>query len=447
MDMWRATLGYIENVGKVAENSFRLATFVTARQAGVSPKLATVMAKRISVNFTQGSQNKTLLNSLYVFYNANMVGNAGMMRALKSKRVQRLAFAGIAAGAMLDLIMRAVSGDDDDDGRPDYDQIDPWTKQTNWIIKNPFGPGYMAVPMPYGWNTFPAFGRNLSTMGYRIMMGEEPAGVIADAVKDQVVTTLEAFNPLGGLIGVLNFLSPTAASPIVNLETNKNPFGQAIVPERGSFGAPIPESQKYYASTNEVPKTIAALMNSATGGNEVRPGAVDVSPETIRYLWDFLTPDIAKLAFEAGFAASDAATGLSADKMPGDAPLLNKFYIHDMARSTSNLYYQIADEVQTVGNEYDLFIENGRDAELDKLFAEKGPELDLILPMGKNKPSLFSENAKELTGLRKLKEQMLADGDRAGAKEIDKEITANMAAFNRSYLEAKGLVPDRFKTP
>src|SRR5690606_20878797 len=99
---------------------------------------AASLAKNLTVNFNRRGDWGVVANSLYLFFNAGMQGSARMLQALKtSPKVRRIAAGIIVFAAMLDMLNRAIGGEDDDD-IPKYDKIPPWVKERNLIIMNPW---------------------------------------------------------------------------------------------------------------------------------------------------------------------------------------------------------------------------------------------------------------------------------------------------------------------
>ena len=97
---------------------------------------------------------------------------------------------------------------------------------------------------------------------------------------------LQAGNPLQAY-SWLQMVSPTILDPFVELKTNEDWKGDQIVPTFGKVDK-RPESQKYRQSVSPVYREITDFLNRTTGGDEVRPGAIDVSPEAVEYIVDFL---------------------------------------------------------------------------------------------------------------------------------------------------------------
>ena len=72
-------LKFIENYNSVFENTIRLATFKTLVDRGISDARAAQIARNVTVNFSKGGQNKTFLNSWYLFYNASIQGSFALL--------------------------------------------------------------------------------------------------------------------------------------------------------------------------------------------------------------------------------------------------------------------------------------------------------------------------------------------------------------------------------
>jgi hypothetical protein len=436
-------LGFINDYNKIAENAFRLSAYKAARDAGVSIPKAAYLAKNLTINFNKGGEQKSLANSLYLFYNASTQGTFVLLNGLKNKRVQRIVGGVVVAGIMQDIINRALSGDDDDNGVTDYDDIPDYVLATNFVLMDPLGivprtktggQGYFAFPMPYGFNAFWNLGRNMSAG-----VSGSPVHNPGKSAMNGLMGFLDAFNPLGGVQSVWNFIAPTIADPWVDLITNKDFAGNDIVPERPSFGLPVPDSQKYWSNTNEVPKYIAEQLNSLTGGNEVRKGAVDWSPEVLQYAFDYATGAAGKFATRtARFGAETVPSMLQGDFENievGDIPFARRVVGSVNSRANTERYYAVAEEVETVAAELKMFSESGRVEEARRVFRANPAEVQMI--------GAFEKANKALSAMRKqirdLRETEAIPAPRK--KEMIDQIKAAqdrlMAQLNKAYFERK----------
>jgi len=435
---------FVDDYNKVAENAFRLAAYKAARDAGTSVPQAAYLAKNLTVNFNKGGEMKGAMNAAYLFYNASVQGSFVLMNGLRSKRVQKLVAGVVMAGLLQDMLNRALSGDDDENGVPDYDDVPDYVLETNFVLMDPFGllksmgveKGYFAFPMPYGFNAFYNLGRNMSA-GF----SGSPVHNPGKAVASSLLTFLDAFNPLGGAQDILNFIAPTLVDPLVDVVRNKDYAGNDIVPERPSFGVPVPESQKYWSNTSDIPRDVAAQLNALTGGNEVRPGTVDISPEILQYGFDYATGALGKFVQRLGTLTLDtgpkALQGDFADIEIGDIPFARRLVGSVNSRAATERYYAIAEEIGYVAKEMELAQETGDVAAGRKLFETKRAEVELIDTFeGVNKT--LSDLRKQLRDLRE--NEAVPD---ARKREIELKLRAEqdrlMARLTALYFTRKRL--------
>lgn len=422
----------IDDYNKVAENTFRLGAYIAARDAGVSIDKAAYLAKNLTVNFNKGGEQKALMNSLYLFYNASIGGTFTLLNGLKNKRVQKLVAGIVVAGITMDALNRMMSGDDDENGIKDYDDIPDYVLETNWVFMAPWTEkGYISLPMPYGFNFFHNLGRNMSNA-----VSGSPAHNPGKSAMSTLMTAIDAFNPIGGANSPLNFIAPTFADPLVDLATNTDFAGNDIVPDRPTFGLDVPDSQKYWANTGEIPKWAAEQINRLTGGSEVRPGAIDVSPEVLQFWVDYATGATGKFIQRNVNLGMDLAAGNFEDIEIGDIPFARRVVGSVNNRGNTERYYENATEIKTVEAELELAQETGDRATLDRVLASKAPEVKLI--------ETFAKAEKELSAMRKQIRELKADvvlpqdQKREMIRALEEQQDAMMAGLNRLYYETKG---------
>lgn len=441
MEYGQKVLDFVNDYNKVAENAFRLSAYVNARNAGVSVPKAAYLAKNLTINFNKGGENKSLLNSLYLFYNASTQGTFVLLNGLKNKRVQKIVGGVVVAGILQDILNRALSSDDDDNGVTDYDDIPDYVLNTNFVLMDPFGivprtktggQGYFAFPMPYGFNAFWNLGRNMSAT-----VSGSPVHTPGKAAMDSLMGFVDAFNPLGGAQDILNFISPTITDPVFDVLRNKDFAGNDIVPDRPSFGLPVPESQKYWSNTGPIPVNVAAQLNSLTGGNEVRKGAVDVSPEHLQFAFDYATGATGKfLQRLTKFGTETVPNTLRGDFENieiGDVPFARRVVGSVNSRANTERYYSVSQEVQTVAEELKTFSESGRVEDARRVVREHPVEVQLI--------GAFEDANKALSGLRKqlrdlrATDAVPADRKREMEERLKESMDRLMAQLNKLYFE------------
>lgn len=298
---------FIENVNGGIENGVRLSAYIEAREAGVTREKAASFAKNLTVNFNRKGEIGTFLNSLYMFFNAAVQGNANFARAIITPKVdevtgkkslnmaQKVAVGISLASFGWAALMREMAGDDEDDV-PYWDKIPKGVRERNFIIpKTLWGgePGeYVKIPLPYGYNIF----YNLGDAAEAAINSETRKS--GDLAAEMALSVYASFVPLGSPVGDNGaesaFLAgtPTIGKPLIELALNKNFFGGPIYRENNPYGAQLRDSQMSMRSTGEAYKLMAGFMNDVIGDgrsykvNDENPW-YDVSPDSIEHLVEF----------------------------------------------------------------------------------------------------------------------------------------------------------------
>ncbi len=298
---------FIENVNGGIENGVRLSSYIEARKAGVTREKAASFAKNLTVNFNRKGEIGTFLNSLYMFFNAAVQGNANFARAIITPKVdevtgkkslnmaQKVAVGISLASFGWAALMREMAGDDEDDV-PYWDKIPKGVRERNFIIpKTLWGgePGeYLKIPLPYGYNIF----YNLGDAAEAAINSDTRK--TGDLAAEMALSVYASFVPLGSPVGDNGaesaFLAgtPTIGKPLIELALNKNFFGGPIYRENNPYGAQLRDSQMSMRSTGEAYKWMAGFMNDVIGDgrsykvNDENPW-YDVSPDSIEHLVEF----------------------------------------------------------------------------------------------------------------------------------------------------------------
>jgi hypothetical protein len=331
--------GFIERANSSVENGIRLSTYVHAREAGLSPQKAAHLARTITINFTRKGEWGSFMNALWVFSNASIQGTAQMALAASRSPAVRKTLAGVVVtGFALDFINRALGGEDDD-GTPYYDKIPEFHKNSNLIVMLPDTKGkYLRVPLPYGYNVPYVLGRSTaSALPIEYGGGGRPA---LEAAGDTAAAAMDAFNPLGGSTSLIRSLVPTVARPFYEIKTNEDFAGRKIVPEQSAFAKfPQPPSQQHFPNVSAPAREITDKLNRLTGGNEVKAGAVSVSPEYLDYWLEQLTGGVGTFAQRAINTTWKAASGEKLES--NDIPFWRKFNGEVPRAATIQRYYDL----------------------------------------------------------------------------------------------------------
>jgi hypothetical protein len=391
-------LKIVENMNEAFENSIRLAVYKNSIEAGVSRQKAAFIAKNLTVNFDQRGEYGPLLNSLYLFYNASVQGTMALaMAATRSKKVQKIIGGIFMAGLLQDLINSQMSGDEDDNP---YDKIPDYKLENNIIIMDPYGiakDGYFAIPLPYGSNAFYNFGRAFS----RSLRGGYTTSEGGTSI---LFTFFDAFNPIGGTESYLNFAAPTVIDPLVALSLNMDFSGKRIYPEPFPGSVPKADSQMYFSSTNPVFTKVADFLNSATGGSEYVPGMIDLSPDAMEYIYDYILGSaggFVKRVYDTSFNTLPAIVSGDLQNIEiNNVPILRKLYGNVSERVSFEDYFDKVNHVLARGEELKSAIKEGDPDRIKTVRVKFADELK-VYPAIK---TLANQRNKLASELRKLRE-------------------------------------------
>ena len=427
----------IQDYNLVVENAVRVVLFDQLVSKNImTPKMAAHAAKNLTVNFTKGGELKTILNSWFLFANVSIQGTANIVSGIaKSKQVRRVVGGWIALGFVLDQMNSLLSGDEDDDGRSDYDEVDLWNKEHNFILMMPEGLGfkitnkngsnpsghYLKMPLAWLFNGFFNMGRVFSSQ----MRGGD---TLANNTNSLVFGMIDALNPLGGTGSLLNFAFPTIADPFIDLGTNKDFTRKSIRPERLNYDGPI--SQLYWHNTSPVFKGMAEFMNALGGGNQFKKGVgwLDNSPEQYEYVFDYLLGGAGAFILRTATPWGDKSMLQQVQNAFSDTEqvdtnqisLLRKFVGSVGNIQSTRQFYENAEKIRLPQYELDNFQKAGNWEEVRRIQKEYAPELRI---------SKFMKNINsELTKQRQQLKQIRANpgiNDEL-KKRMEKQIQARM---------------------
>jgi hypothetical protein len=292
----------VENYNSVIENAIRVATYKTLREKGFTRERAGQAARNVTVNFSKGGEQKVLMNSLYLFYNASIQGSFALMTAAtRSKKVRAIWMGAVAAGFLQDQMLSLMS-EEDEDGQKVVDKIPDYVLEHNFVIKlgGLGGREYISIPLPYGLNFAVNMGRSLSRRG----RGGYTNGEFTNSFFG---TFVDAMNPIGGTESLANFAAPTVADPFIDIIENEDFSNKPIYKEGSPFGLQKPDSQLYWSTTSPIFKSTADFLNTATGGSPAKSGLIDMSPDVMEYWYGFLTGGVGRFVERSGRFALNVA--------------------------------------------------------------------------------------------------------------------------------------------
>ncbi|EOU6156447.1 LPD5 domain-containing protein [Escherichia coli] len=420
---WHSFLNLVEDANGAVENALRLSAYKHARDAGLSRQQAASLAKNMTVNFNRRGEQGMLMNSLYMFANASIQGTANLVRTLghlngdgplperlrwKNLNVpQKIVLAAVGAGYLLGSLNRSVAGEDDD-GVNWYDKVPSHVKERNLVImKSMFGGKageYWSIPLPYGYNVFFLLGHTAEGVAAGDLTASRAAGNVVGGI-------LGAFSPIGSetsetLSGaLLKNAAPTILRPFANLAMNENFMGAQIYQENMPFGTPKPDSQLGRRSTPEAYKAFASWLNAFSGGSQYRPGAVDITPESLNGI----------------------------DIPEQQVPFLGKISGEVMPYADQQKMYDRMTEVA----QYHAELKSLTGAERTAFIDENNGKLSMN--------GLMQDTRKRLKDLRKQRDAIYADStlslaqQSAMVKSVERDMKIAVDRFNREYNKKVGV--------
>ncbi|MBI4695594.1 MAG: hypothetical protein HY749_16375 [Gammaproteobacteria bacterium] len=404
----RAVEQFIEDENSAVENAIRLSAFVHARNLGLSEAKAARLAKELTVNFNRRGNMGRTLNAMYLFFNASVQGSARVLQALAtSPKVRRMAIGTIVAAALLDIWNRGIGDDDDKENPYDNEAMDS-VKARNLVVMLSNG-SYIKIPLPWGYNVLHVMGQAVGEMLTR------PDAKATRSAARVFAAAFDAFNPIGGSASVLQLVSPTILDPVAQWAENKDWNGRPLRPTPNPFGVQPPQSQQFWNSTRPASKWLMQGLNSLTGGDEIRPGAVDFSPAALDLIIDTFTGGAGRFYSDVVQTPWKAITGQDLESY--EVPLLRKVYGAPGMGQTMTEYYRNRDAVALTQAELKHYA--GDSEKVDQIQADHGKDLKLV--------GLMNATEKQLKMLRKMKRG--AD-DAERRQLIDRQMKAVMDRFN-----------------
>jgi hypothetical protein len=172
----------------------------------------------------------------------------------------------------------------DEDGEDRWDKVEDHIKRNFFVIPI-FGTDdpddILTIPLPFVYSWFQSLAFNVSAAS----SGDRSVG---SATGEILLAGMDAFNPLGGAAEPLDIISPTIVDPFLQIGLNRDWKGDPINPPEGYFEG-SPNSQRYMPwDEDSVAVRVARWLNEKSGGDEFKPGVVDVSPGTLEHLTGFL---------------------------------------------------------------------------------------------------------------------------------------------------------------
>jgi hypothetical protein len=299
---------WIADWNDAIETRTRFAGYLTAKEAGFSTQKSAAFAKGMTINFNKKGTWAPVFNSLYLFSSASLGGSfvtANIIgKAAKTPKGRAMIAGAMGLGFVMELLNRAVAGDDDDEGVNYYDKVPDYIKDSNYVFMVPGTKGkYFAIPMPYGLNVLPSIGRNMAASMFGVQSFKAGAANVVGAV-------LNSFNPIGGDNRGFGYqLVPTAARPFIDIATNSSWTGRKIRPDQPAFGAKLARSELYFDQESKVLTAATRALNELTGGDRFTGGFVSLSPADVSHLLESFTGGVGRTLSRSADTVTRVVTG------------------------------------------------------------------------------------------------------------------------------------------
>lgn len=414
--------GFIDRVNAAIENGIRLSAYAEARKT-VGPKQAASIAKNLTVNFNRKGEYGRTINTLWAFSNAGIQGNVRMFKAVaKTKRGRQIAMSIVASGIASGMILPSLLGKDEN-GQDRWDSIPEYEKERNIIIPMAGGK-YSKLPMPYGYNIL----YNLGRLTGQSMTGRTSAGA---ASLESLRMLVNVLNPIGTQGSWKQTVSPTLLQPIVQQGENLDYTGRPIHPTRYP-GQKKPSSQMHQQDTSKLAMALAEMLNSISGGDKIVPGKLDVYPDNIDHLGQWLFGGLATTAGKIGDIATRASTG---DEIPlRKVPIVSRFVgSTDTENTMASTLRDAKDRAETAYKRATEYLKAGDKKNARAAYESEKPLIKQMEPMQKAYEYwLFLKNEEQ----KSRDEKNFNRADRV--REIRKRKLAEILRTIRTSRDAQG---------
>lgn len=366
-DVFNMLGGYFETVNSIIENTSRFATYLAAKETGMSELQSISAAKEASVNFNRrgsGAMGAVCAQNFYFFFNAAVQGSHNFLGAAKANPGR--ASAAIAMWATLGfaycMLTNLLLGDDDE-----YNEIPDYVRQNNVII--PVGEGkYVLLPLSVELRAL----YGLGDMSAQYLRGEYKGRSFTADVTGRMMTLLpfsfEAEGSDNWLETAIRVFTPDMFTPITDAYLwNQNFFGKRIT-GRNEFNKYVPEYHKVTTGTSKAIIKASERLNSLSGGDYASKGKLDyalLNPSAVEYLFEQYLGGVGKAIAQCYKTVEGAVTG--------DVQLRNIPVVSGLTYDTENMvprnytnerynhYVKEYEEMQSRDRMYRKGLEGGKD--------------------------------------------------------------------------------------
>ena len=401
--VWDGLENFISHTNEFIENSTRIGIYSALREHGVSKADAVKFAREATVDFNRKGIYTPWVNGLFMFSNASIQGALRSVQAMTDANGKSLVGLLIGAGiakAGLDYIL----GNDDDrekEGGRNARNLSEYDKKHKLGIPIP-GTSYQVTALrmrgPYA--AIPYLAQTFTNVALGETKESDAAKTVIRELTDQATDLLGGngiMNGKGELDSslILQSFAPTLADPIVQWTTGKDYKGDER--KARAFDKTMPLSSNGKRNTPVPYKLLAQGINAIpglSGGNENRKGRLDIAPEDLQLIVEFLAGGVGRdlgNVVSTVQNAKEIVTGGSPERTLSQTPLARTL-VNEYPENTSR-YFDALDAY-----------------ERDKAEFKKTTDIERRREMKKEKPYLFTgkslldgqiDKVKELTHLER----------------------------------------------
>lgn len=303
---------FIERLNNAFENMTRLAIYRAARESGMSAAEASRLSKNATVNFNRKGEDTESVRSLYLFANAAIQDVAKNKRSVADAPYRKQVQAILAGVAGLGFMLSALSDDDDD--------LEEENRNVN-AIRFKIGDKTINIPLSYGLIGFQHY---LGRSAHKVLNGEDISKQSL-RLAGALFTNLTPINPIPNpdrpdVQNLIIGMTPTPLQFPIQVALNRNSFGSDMRPDYNDN----PDAYKSFRGTRgSVYSFITEGLNEMTGGDKRKPGAIDVSPETLKAFIHFSLGGTGKFFADSASTVADLGDGRVGNV--NKLPVINRF--------------------------------------------------------------------------------------------------------------------------
>jgi hypothetical protein len=231
-------------------------------------------------------------------------------------------------------------------------------------------------------------------------------GGVLDKGASMTRVALDAFNPMGSPGSLSQFLLPSVVKPLAQAAENKSFNGGPVYREGDDRSYTGPAYDRAFRSTGDQWKAASKLLNDVTGGDSVKPGAIDVPPEVLRLMFtSYLFPGITQTADKTVTTISDSSKGKKVEA--SQIPALSRFYGEaPEERAQERAFYEETKKLKQTVGQAKRYAKDGNREGMERVLTELG---DGDLAAGKKRMGEFDAAEKALLNLNKARKRIETD--------------------------------------